>query len=137
MIGDGKCVLVVNEMEAMRRFLAEVLRLTGFTAVQACDGVQALCEMQERHVDVVVTDYHMPHLNGLDLLQQSQLAWPEIPIIFYSEIEWDVGYLTEAHGAFAWIRESIDPGILLSILALAVEPNVEWEFRHPTQWVAA
>lgn len=137
MIGDGKCVLVVNEMEAMRRFLAEVLRLTGFSVVQACDGVQALSEMQERHVDVVVTDYYMPHLNGLDLLRQSQMTWPEIPIIFYSKIEWDACHLTVAHGAYAWIRESIDPGILLSILALAVEPNVEWEFRHPTQWVAA
>ncbi len=131
MIGDGKCVLVVNEMEAMRRFLAEVLRLEGFTVVQACDGVQALTEMQERHVDVVVTDYHMPHLNGLDLLRQSQMTWPEIPIIFYSKIEWDTCHLTEARGADAWIRESIDPGILLSILALAVEPNMEWEFRHP------
>ena len=137
MIGDGKCVLVVNEMETTRLFLATVLEHQGFTVVQACDGVQALSEMQQRHVDVVVTDYHMPHLNGLDLLRQSQMTWPEIPIIFYSELEWDVCHLTEAHGAFAWIRESIDPGILLCVLTLAVEPNVEWEFRYPTQWVAA
>ena len=85
MIGSGKCVLVVNEMESMRLFLAEMLGQQGFAVVQACDGVQALAEMQQRHVDVVVTDYHMPRLTGLDLLRQSQMVWPEIPVIFFSE----------------------------------------------------
>src|SRR5438270_9136084 len=118
MIGHGKRVLVVNEMAAMRLFLAEVLEQHGFTAVQACDGVQALCEMQLRHVDAVVTDYHMPRLNGLDLLRQSQIAWPEIPLILFSDLEREKSEVTEARGAFAWIRKSFDPGILLNILAL-------------------
>ena len=109
----------------MRLFLAEVLGQEGFSVVQACDGVQALCEMQQRHFDVVVTDYHMPRLDGLDLLRQSQMAWPEIPVIFFSEIEWDKSDQTEARGAFAWIRKSSDPGVLLSMLALAVEHGVE------------
>ena len=52
--------------------------------VQASDGVQALCEMEQRHVDVVVTDYHMPRLTGLDLLLQSHMTWPEIPVILFS-----------------------------------------------------
>jgi two-component system, chemotaxis family, chemotaxis protein CheY len=137
MIGYGKCLLVVNEMEAMRLFLAEVLEQQGFTVVQARDGVQALCEMQQRHVDVVVTDYHMPRLNGLDLLRQSQMAWPKIPVILFSDLEWEKSELTEARGAFAWVRQASDPDILLSMLALAVEQGVEWEPRHQREWVGA
>jgi CheY-like chemotaxis protein len=137
MIGYGKRVLVVNEIAAMRLFLAEVLEQQGFTVVQACDGIQALCEMQQRHVDVVVTDYHMPRLNGLDLLRQSQRAWPEIPVILFSDLEWEKSDLTEARGAFAWIHQSSDPGILLSMLALAMEQGVEGELRHPREWVGA
>lgn len=126
MIGSAKCVLVVNEMKTMRRLLAEALEQQGFTVVQASDGIQALCEMEQRHVDVVVTDYHMPRLTGLELLRQFQMAWPEIPVIFFSELEWDTSDLTEARGAFAWIRQSSDPGILLSMLALAVAQGMEW-----------
>jgi len=135
MIGFGKCVLVVNEMETMRRLLAEVLEQQGLTVVQASDGVQALGEMEQRHVDVVVTDYHMPRLDGLDLLRQSQIVWPEIPVILFSDLEWDTSNLTEARGALAWIRQSSDPGILLSMLALA--QGVEWEPRHQREWVGA
>lgn len=137
MIGYGKRVLVVDEMETMRRLLAEVLEQQGFTVVRASDGMQALCEMQRRHVDMVVTDYHMPRLNGLDLLRQAQMVWPEIPVILFSELEWDTSDLTEARGAFAWIRQSSDPGILLSMLALALAQGVEWEPRHPMEWVGA
>jgi len=135
MIGFGKCVLVVNEMETMRRLLAEVLEQQGLTVVQASDGVQALGEMEQRHVDVVVTDYHMPRLDGLDLLRQSQIVWPEIPVILFSDLEWDTSNLTEARGALAWIRQSSDPGIFLSMLALA--QGVEWEPRHQREWVGA
>ena len=135
MIGYGKRVLVVDEMETMRRLLAEVLEQQGFTVVQASDGIQALCEMQRRHVDVVVTDYHMPRLNGLDLLREAQRAWPEIPVMLFSDLEWEKSDLTEARGAFAWIRQSSDPGILLSMLAL--EQGVEGELRHPREWVGA
>lgn len=137
MIGYGKRVLVVDEMETMRRLLAEVLEQQGFTVVRASDGMQALCEMQRRHVDMVVTDYHMPRLNGLDLLRQAQMVWPEIPVILFSELEWNTSDLTEARGAFAWIRHSSDPGILLSMLALALAQGMEWEPRHPMEWVGA
>src|SRR4029077_1689228 len=135
MIGFGKRVLAGNEMAAMRQFLAAVLEQQVFTMVRACDGVQALCELQRRHVDMVVTDYHMPRLNGLDLLRQSQMVWPEVPVIFFSDLERDTGGLTQARGAIAWIRQLSDPGILLSMLALAVEQGVDWKPRRATEWV--
>jgi two-component system chemotaxis response regulator CheY len=139
MIGYGKRALVVDDTKTMRLFLAEVLGEQGFAVVQACDGIQALCEMQQRHFDVVVTDYHMPRLDGLDLLRQSLMTWPEIPVILFSELEWDKSDLAEARGAFAWVRKSPDPGVLLSILALAlaVKQDVERESPHAMERVGA
>ena len=132
MIGEGKRVLVVDDMETKRLLLAEVLGQKGFTVVQACDGAQALREMHQRHFDVVVTDDHMPCLDGLGLIRQSQMAWPEVPVILFSGIERDKKNPPEARKAFAWVRKSSDPGVLLSMLALAVEqsgsgnPNTQW-----------
>jgi CheY-like chemotaxis protein len=137
MISFGTRALVVDDTETMRLLLAEVLGQQGFSVAQACDGVQALCEMQQRHFDEVVTDYHMPRLDELDLLRQSQMAWPEIPVIFFSEIEWDISELAEARGAFARIRKSSNPGVLLSMLAWAVEQGLERESRHAMGRVGA
>jgi two-component system chemotaxis response regulator CheY len=127
MIGYGKRVLLVDEMKTVRQFLAEVLEEDGFIVVQAQDDVQALCEMQLRHFDAVVTDYHIPRLDGLALLRQCRMAWPEIPVILFSEIEWEKEDLARAGGAFAWIRKSSDPGVLLSMLALAMRESAERE----------
>ena len=137
MISFGKRALVVDDTETMRLLLAEVLGQQGLSVAQACDGVQALCEMQQRHFGEVVTDYHMPRLDELDLLRQSQMAWPEIPVIFFSDLEWEKNELTEARGIFTWVRQSSDPGILLSMLALAIEQGVERELQHQREWVGA
>ena len=136
MIGSAKRVLVVNEMKTMRVRSAEVIEQEGFTVARVCDGVQGLYEMRQ-HIDVVVTDHHMPRLTGLDLLLQSQMAWPDLRVILFSDIEWEKTELMEAREAFAWVRQSSDPGVLLSMLALAVEQEVKWKPRHAVEWVGA
>ena len=55
MIGYGKLVLVVDEVESERQETAFLLKQAGFTVVQACDGLEALSEMQQHHFDAVVT----------------------------------------------------------------------------------
>ena len=45
--------------------------------------------------------------------------------------------MATAQGAFAWICKSSDPGILLSMLTLAVKQSVEWEAQPPMEWVGA
>lgn len=137
MIGYGKRVLLVDDMKTVRQSLAGMLEDDGFIVVQAQDGVQALREMQLRHFDTVVTDYHIPPLDGLALLRQCRMAWPEMPVIFFAEIDWEKESLARAQGAFAWIRKSSDPGVLLSMLVLAVEHGVECRSMQATERVGA
>jgi DNA-binding NtrC family response regulator len=130
MIGYGKRLLLVDDMETERQSLAQLLEEEGFVVVQTQDGVQALCEMQLRHFDAVITGYRIPRLNGLELLRQCQMAWPEIPVILFSKIEWEKENLAKARGAFAWVQKSPDPGVLLSILAFSMDQGVEWKARE-------
>ena len=136
MISYGKRVLVVDDDERERQETALVLKQAGFTVVQACDGLDALSEMQQQHFDAVVTDCHMPQLNGLDLLAQSRVIWSDTPVIILSKTRY-TREMAEARGAFAWIRKSSSPGVLLSILAMAVEQGVEWESQHAMERVGA
>lgn len=125
MIGYGKLVLVVDEVESERRETAFLLKQAGFTVVQACDGLEALSEMQQQHFDAVVTDFHLPYLNGLELLAESRATWSDIPVIIVSKAQWGMSEMAAENGVFAWIRKSSSPGVLLSILAIAVEQGVE------------
>lgn len=136
MISYGKRVLVVDDDERERQETALVLDQAGFTVVQVCDGLHALSEMQKRRFDVVVTDCHMPHLNGLDFLAQSRVIWPDIPVIIFSETRY-MSEMAAARGAFAWIRKSPDPSALLRMLAVAVEQGVGWKSTHAVQQVGA
>jgi two-component system chemotaxis response regulator CheY len=132
----GKRVLVVDDDERARQETARVLEQAGFPVVQACDGLHALSEMQKRRCDVVVTDCQMPHLKGLDFLAQSRMIWPDTPVILYSETRY-MSEMAAARGAFAWIRKSSDSSVLVSVLAMAMEPDVEWKSMPAMQRVSA
>jgi DNA-binding response OmpR family regulator len=136
MISYGKRVLVVDGDERERQETALVLEQAGFAVVQACDGLNALSEMQKRRFDFVVTDCQMPHLNGLDFLAQSRVIWPDTPVIIFSETRY-MSEMAAARGAFAWIRKSSDSSVLLSMLTVAVEQGVEWESQHAMERVGA
>jgi CheY-like chemotaxis protein len=125
MIGYRKFVLVVGEVESERQETAFLLKQAGFTVVQACDGLEALSEMQQQHFDAVVTDFHLPYLNGLELLAESRATWSDIPVIIVSKAQWDMSEMATTNGVFAWIRKASSHGVLLSILAIAVEQGVE------------
>lgn len=136
MISYGKRVLVVDGDERERQETALVLEQAGFAVVQACDGLNALSEMQKRRFDFVVTDCQMPHLNGLDFLAQSRVIWPDTPVIIFSETRY-MSEMAAVRGAFAWIRKSSDSSVLLSMLTVAVEQGVEWESQHAMERVGA
>jgi DNA-binding NtrC family response regulator len=78
----------------------------------------------------------MSHLNGLDFLAQSRMIWPDTPVILYSETRY-MSEMAAARGAFAWIRKSSDSSVLLSVLAMAMEPGVEWKSTPAMQRVSA
>ena len=139
MIGYGKRVLVVDDDERERQETALVLQQAGFMVVLASDGLLALSKMQQRRFDAVVTDFHMPNLNGLELAAQSRLLWPALPVIIFSKGEWDMSEMATAQGAFGWIRKSSDPDILLSMLALALamEQSAERTSQLPMERVGA
>ena len=124
MVGYGKRVLVVDDEEALRNLLAEQLQQYEFVVVAVADGLKALGELQRRHFDAVITDMQMPHLNGLDLLRQSRLVWPNLPVILMSGNYEDIVGLAMARGAYACVPKPVDIGHLLDLFQRAMSPAV-------------
>ncbi|MDE2599939.1 MAG: chemotaxis response regulator CheY [Rhodocyclaceae bacterium] len=62
--------LVVDDFSTMRRIVRNLLKELGFTNVdEAEDGVVALAKLQGGGFDFVVSDWNMPNMDGLTLLQ--------------------------------------------------------------------
>jgi two-component system, chemotaxis family, chemotaxis protein CheY len=64
-------VLVVDDYGTMRRIIRNLLYQIGFNdVVEAADGVSALGKLRERAFVLVISDWNMAPMNGLDLLQE-------------------------------------------------------------------
>jgi len=63
-------ILVVDDFSTMRRIIKNLLRELGFTNVaEADDGQTALPKLQSGDFDLLITDWNMPGMSGLDLLK--------------------------------------------------------------------
>lgn len=79
-------VLVVDDEFASLEVLALLLRGEGFRILTACNGEEALERLAEAEITLVITDYKMPRMDGVELCLK-MLAEPrfqKIPVIFSS-----------------------------------------------------
>ena len=61
--------LVVDDSTAVRLYLRKILLPYGFEVVDARNGREGLERVREQHIDLVLLDWNMPVMNGLELLQ--------------------------------------------------------------------
>lgn len=76
-------ILVVDDNPAVRHYLRAILEQQ--TAWQVCDeartGGEALQRVKKAPPDLILLDFQMPDLNGLDVAQQISALFPQIPIL--------------------------------------------------------
>jgi adenylate cyclase len=75
-------ILVVDDDLLNRDLICKVLRKEGHRVVEACDGAIALEILQVLAFDLVITDFMMPKLNGIEFVEHLHSLQPRIPIIF-------------------------------------------------------
>lgn len=63
-------ILIVDDFATMRRIMKNILKQIGFSnIVEADDGTTALEELKKTAVDLIISDWNMPKMTGLDLLK--------------------------------------------------------------------
>ncbi len=80
-------VLVVDDNELLCRLMCEILRMEGYRAVPATSARQALEAFEREEFDVLVTDFRMPDMSGLELARAIRDRNPQFPIIVMSVYE--------------------------------------------------
>ncbi|HXJ20298.1 MAG TPA: sigma-54 dependent transcriptional regulator [Polyangia bacterium] len=116
-------VLVVDDEEGVRSFLADALAASGHDVTQAADGETALARLAERAFHLVITDLRMPGLDGLAVVKTVRRDHPETEVIVltaHGSIEAAVVAMRE--GAFDFLQKPIgSPAELRAVVARAVE----------------
>ena len=87
----AKIILLVEDEDSVRRFLVTTLRRRGYTVLEAQDGAQGLAiGAREPHIDLLLTDVVMPHMNGGELAAKLKAVKPAARILFISGYTKDV-----------------------------------------------
>ena len=77
-------VLIVDDFSTMRRIVRNILRQIGFTnVVEADDGTTAWEVLNREKIELIVSDWNMPQMTGIDLLRKVRASeqFADIPFL--------------------------------------------------------
>lgn len=104
---DMPKILIIEDEQALRETVAELLQLGGYNVVVAKDGLEGLEKVQAEVPDLILCDIMMPKLDGYGFLEQHQLSiYSHIPVLLLSaKIESEDEILSIKLGAKGYIRK--------------------------------
>jgi len=93
-------ILVIEDNRDSRDILAKLLRMSGYDVMSANDGEAGLAEALKQEPDLIITDIHMPNMNGIEFVKRvrNDRALDKTPVL-----------VVTAFGANV-AREAIDAG---------------------------
>lgn len=114
-------ILAVDDSASMRKMVSFTLEQAGFEVVQASDGPEALRFAEGKAVDLVLTDVHMPGMDGISLIKALR-ALPDYrltPILtLTTESSTDKKAEAKAAGATGWIIKPFTPDKLIGTIKM-------------------
>ena len=119
-------ILVVDDEEAARKSLADILRLEGYDVTSAEDGKSALELLKEQEINLMLLDIRMPGMDGIDVMQQATEVSPETQIIMltaHGSMESAIESLR--YGAHDYLIKPSSPQEILSSVAGALARHAE------------
>ena len=111
-------LMIVEDDQAVRESLTEVLQLRGFRVLQARDGEEALRLLSGVTPDILVVDWRLPGITGEKLTLAVRTRTPEVRVIGMSAESWREDEMRQA-GASAFLAKPLDIGLLVAMLASA------------------
>jgi CheY-like chemotaxis protein len=117
-------VLVVDDSVAMRRLVCTTLRCEGFECIEAADGGEALEQLANRNVELVLTDQWMDGMGGLELTKAMKAAahLRRIPVVVLTtDLAPERCQALRNAGALGVLSKTVDPEILARTIRRALD----------------
>src|SRR5688572_17781464 len=111
-------ILAVDDSTTMRQMVSHVLRQGGYKVLEAADAEAALELARGRGVDAVLTDHHLPGMDGIELVRALR-ALPEHArtpvVVLTTERSEELRRAGRDAGATGWMVKPFDPERLLQM----------------------
>jgi DNA-binding NtrC family response regulator len=132
-------VLIVDDEERMAAVVSAALARAGYACETFPGGAAALAALETREFDVVVSDWKMPDMDGMELLRRLHARRPGLPVVLltaYGSVRSAVEAMRE--GAFDFVTKPFDNEDLRACVARALElKRLERENRYLRQEVGS
>lgn len=117
-------VLIVDDEPLVRTTLARALAQDGFECTEAASAAEALIKADAINPAVVVTDIHMPHGDGISLLRQLRIDYPDTQVLMITgQCNVDTAIKSVTLGASSYLTKPVEPAELFIHVAHAAETN--------------
>lgn len=127
----SKVVCIVDDQQSLRQMLRFALNVHGLKVVEAENGVDAFDRLARHEVDMLIVDWQMPKMDGMELIRQLRKTekYADLPIMIVSCLD-DLEVRREARslGVLSWLRKPFR----ISEIQLAVESALHISTRPET-----
>jgi len=116
-------ILVVDDEEGIRSFVAECLATEGHIVEEAASGEAALVALSQASFALMITDLHMPGIGGMELIREARCTYPEMQaLVLTAHGTIDGAVEAMKLGAADYVQKPIhSPGELRIVAARALE----------------
>jgi signal transduction histidine kinase/ActR/RegA family two-component response regulator len=118
--GTQARVMVIDDDEGVRRFIVECLEMLGCTVTEASNGADGLAYLADDIPDVLIVDFAMAGMNGVEVARVAHRIAPDMPIVMATGYAED-GVATETDGIRQILRKPFQVDQLADALQAAVE----------------
>lgn len=132
-------ILLVDDESSVLSAFTRALRLESYTVLTAASSAEALRILSAREVSIVVSDYNMPDMNGLEFLKQVKTDYPHLLTIMLTgkaDIEIAINAINEA-GIHKFIQKPWEDAYVKGVLQRTLKEldyaNQKERLRHDVQ----
>lgn len=107
-------ILIIDDERSIRNIITELLEIEGHTVKSAENGSKGLEMIKSENFDLVISDVKMPEMDGIELLEQTMLVRPDLPVVMISgHGNIDIAVECIKKGAFDYLGKPIEMNRLL------------------------
>lgn len=122
MSGEKARILIVDDEEALRRYLRTILRGQHYAVSEAANGAEALERAASDCPNVIILDLGLPDLDGVEVIRRLR-EWSVTPIVVLSVRDQESDKITALDsGANDYLTKPFSAGELLARLRVALRP---------------
>ncbi|MGV8139310.1 MAG: response regulator [Mangrovibacterium sp.] len=104
-------LIIVEDSDCIREAIVFALQKSGFDVRSAANGLEAIAILNGEKFDMVLTDYYMPGMNGLELIRwmRENEPYKRLPVVVLTtENQRDIILQAKNAGATGWIHKPFE-----------------------------